>query len=105
MGELSSPSRWAGVEQILTTARACTGSPVVIDLTDCIVIDPKPLADLAADDRNVVALHFVSRRPTYRLLFARSGVTSGCAVLHHLEEALQAKTFADASFGQGWRSP
>lgn len=92
----------AGVEAVREVALDVADRGVIIDLTDCVVTDPKALADIAHEDRPV-DLCFVSRRPTSRLLLARAGVTSRFAVFRQLEDALQARTFAEAGFGRGWR--
>lgn len=93
----------AGVETVREAALDLMDRGVVIDLTDCVVTDPKALADIADEDRGPVDLCFVSRRPTSRLLLARAGVTSRFAVFRQLEDALQARSFAEAGFGRGWR--
>lgn len=59
----------------------------------------------APGDDDGVELCFVSRRLTCRRLLARSGLTSRFAVFQQLEDALQARTLANAGYGNGWRDP
>jgi anti-anti-sigma regulatory factor len=94
-----------GVEDVRDAALASARSPVVIDLSDCILTDPNALADLADDGVGSIELCFVSRRATCRLLLARTGITSRFAVFQQLEDALQARTFAASGYGHGWRRP
>lgn len=95
----------AGVEDVRRAALALTGRAVVIDLSDCVLTHPRALMGLADDGGDPVELCFVSRRSTCRLLLARSGITSQFAVFNHVKDALQARRFATAGYGQGWRRP
>lgn len=94
-----------GVEDVRDAARGFAESPIVIDLSDCILTDPNALANLADDGGGPVDLCFVSRRTTCRLLLARTGITARFAIFHQLEDALQARAFALAGYGHGWRRP
>lgn len=93
----------AGIGRVRQAALDVVGRPVIIDLSDCVLTDPNALASLTGEGGERVDLCFVSRRPTCRLLLARTGITARFAVFHQLEDALQARTFANAGYGQGWR--
>lgn len=98
----SGPLDRAAVERIRQVALALAARPVVIDLSDCVLTDPNALADLHDDDAGPVEVCFLSRRPTCRLLLARTGITSRFAVFGQLEDALQARALAASGYGPGW---
>ncbi|MCD9625231.1 hypothetical protein [Rhabdothermincola salaria] len=91
------------MEHLRDAAAALTDRPILIDLNSCVLTDPHALADLANDRDDRVDSCFVSRRTTCRLLLDRAGIMLRFAVFHQLEDALQARTFANDGYGLGWR--
>ena len=85
----------------LRSAIASASTPVVVDLDDCVLIDPASLEHLAdpVPDR---AVCMVSRREPCRELLDRTGVTDRVAVFKGVDDAVQARLFARSGYGPGW---
>lgn len=78
-------------------------TPVVIDLTDCVLASPATVAALdtrrwARQDGDVC---IVCRRLTGRRLLFHAGVA--LPVFGSVQDASQALVLGDAGFGRGWR--
>lgn len=88
----------------LTTLIERLRSPVVIDLDDCIIIDPGALGRLATAGRRQQGTTAISsRRLSGRRLMARFGVTERIPVFACVEDAVQAWVLGEAGYGRGWR--
>ncbi len=81
-----------------------TSGPVVIDLDECVLIDPASLERLAADPAlpETSELAIACRRLSCRQLLVRSGIGDHVAIFGRLEDALQAREFARSGYGTGW---
>lgn len=90
-------------DELHAAARAVTG-PVVIDLDECVLIDPGSLERLAADPAlpNRPELAVACRRLSCRQLLTRAGIGEHVAIFDRLEDALQAREFARSGYGTGW---
>jgi hypothetical protein len=78
--------------------------PAIVDLDDCIVVDPA-VADRIGARRTRDGLHAVCavcRRLSARRLLARSGALRDLAVFRSVEDALAARVLARHGFGDGW---
>lgn len=87
---------------IARTRRAVAESelPVIVDLDECVLVDPGPLTNIEAGDRETC---IVSSRLTCRRLLARTGITAHFAVFQRREDAMQARLLAAEGYGSGWR--
>jgi anti-anti-sigma factor len=78
--------------------------PVVVDLDDCVLIDPAALG-LVVPQRHpgsTAEVCLVSRRVSCRELIDRSGVSDRVAVFCGVDDAVQAQLFARSGYGAGW---
>ncbi len=90
-------------ERLRRDAASATG-PVVVDLDDCVLVDPTAIdaIDVDGDGDGDLEVCIVCRRLSCRRLLARVGVTDRFAVFQRLEDALQARVLANAGYGPGW---
>jgi anti-anti-sigma regulatory factor len=88
----------AEVRQTVLQAR----SPVVIDLTGSVLVDPVALQRIAKDwDLYRPRMCVVCERPSGRELLTRAGIDEDLAVFDDVDEALQALTSTGAG-ADGW---
>jgi hypothetical protein len=98
----SGPLDASGIEQ-LQEAVSEAEAPVVVDLDECILLDPAALgsvhADIPVDPADV---SIACRRLSCRVLLARAGITERFAVFSRIEDAVQARILWQAGYGEGW---
>lgn len=95
----------AVVDELSSAVRAAT-SPVLIDLNDCIVVDPHLLRSsrLRRELRAARDVCIACRRLTARRLLARTSVLEHVAVFQSVQDALQARVLQRDGYGSGWLS-
>lgn len=89
------------VANLERSVAAATG-PVVVDLDECVLVDPTAVRHVASAGPRDREVCIVSRRLSCRRLLARVGVTERLAVFQCLADALQARVLAGSGYGSGW---
>lgn len=84
-------------------AVAESATAVIVDLDDCVLLDPGPLTNVEATGERETCI--VSSRLSCRRLLARTGITAHFAVFQRREDAMQARILAAEGYGPGWAVP
>ncbi len=85
-----------------------TSSAVIVDVDRVTLLDRSAIeAVLACVDRSPAgpARCVVAGRLSGRLVLDRWGIASECAVFTSVADALQARTFVENGYGNGWSAP
>ena len=99
----------ATIDRVRAAVRAA-GGPVVIDLDECVLVDPAALEAVVHDDSRPDRLDpadvsIACGRLSCRTLLSRAGVTRRFAVFARIEDAVQARILWQDGYGSGWTSP